>query len=413
MSNPIYIKNVGITGVGAIEGAFHFYDGTIQSGSLNKRYFFRISNRTLRSIQEQANAGTHVYPGHRTYGQPLGKSVNARLYGGKVNSQFFVQAGLSDVNSDDHIRRLDSGVTDALSTGFMMTDESKIMCDLCENEEMEAQVSWFSLYWECQNGHRLGRIDKATGKRVTGELQGPVDLKEFSIVATGADPEGKVLKKIREEVKNGDIDLEHLNYIAEAYNLSFNNFCNSLSTESGLVIPGWTPPNNPKPTPNGGGKVAKDLLEQENEQLTQQVEQLTAQLAELENNYTSEEYESLKNDLEQQLETAKAEVETYKTKAQENEQLAAEGKLALEFARKRYRKAFISSCGNNQLTPEELEDLDTRLESNNSIAELQKGIDRLLKQTRENRASGPRSQPTEPTPVKNELPKNMSSLTSV
>ena len=53
----IYMKNIGIEGASVVVDDFHYYNGTIQTMSLNERHFFRCSLETLRSIQEQANAG--------------------------------------------------------------------------------------------------------------------------------------------------------------------------------------------------------------------------------------------------------------------------------------------------------------------------------------------------------------------
>ena len=221
MSDKLYIKNVSIEGAGAVEGVFHYYDATIQTNSLNERYFFRADNTTLRSIAEKAAQGVSILSGH--YGKALGKSTSGRLYDKKVMSNFFVRSGLKDVNSDDEIARLDSGITSEVSTGFRLLPESKMTRDVC-SEQMKQKYSWFMSYFECEEGHILGQMLKKGGKRVTALLSGPVDLFEYSLVREGADPGNRIIKKISENLKNGIFDEESLLSFAECQNIKFDSF---------------------------------------------------------------------------------------------------------------------------------------------------------------------------------------------
>lgn len=230
MSNKIFIKNVKIEGA-SVDGDFHYYNGIIQSKSLNTRHFFHASDETLRSIEEQANAGVHIRDGHSYYTKPLGRSVSASMVDGKVNSTFFIQAGINDTNSDDHIKRLDSGIIDMLSTGLMLTDESKMICDIC-GEEMTLKYSWFSSYFEDDEGHILGQKLR-DGTRVTAELRGPVKLEEYSIVASGADPDAEILKKVSENLESGVFDNATLAYFAESHGWELQSFVSSLESDAG------------------------------------------------------------------------------------------------------------------------------------------------------------------------------------
>lgn len=283
MSNPgiIYIKNVGIEGVGGVVEGLHYYNGTIQTNSLNKRHFFEASAETLRSIQQQANEGVNVYPSHRTYSAPIGKSTAATMYGGKVNSTFFIKEGMKDVNSDDHIARLDAGIVDMLSTGLLLTDESEMVCNVCLNDglsrkesRMQHKPSWFISYFECEAGHVLGSKLR-NGDRVTAKLHGPVDLQEYSIVPSGADPGAKMIKKLKESMESNSLDETFLLYVAESNNFAFNSLMNSLGIEAQdpdilqFNLGGLPEMNNPK------------LLQKENERLQSELDAATTELGEV------------------------------------------------------------------------------------------------------------------------------------
>lgn len=385
MSNKLYMRNVSIEGAGAIEGEDHYYRGIIQSTSLNTRYAFRAAMDTLRSIASQANSGVAVYAGHRYFNNPLGKSVSGTLYDEKVFSNFFITSGVQDTNSDDHIKRLDKGIVGDLSTGFMLTDQSKIKCDLC-NGTFEQKYSWFNSYFEDAEGHILGqriRSGENKGKRVTGELSGPVNLNEYSIVESGADPGAKIIKKIKENLQNGIFDEGILEYFAESMNLGFANLQNSLDV------------GTPRRRSFTGGTGMSDLLKAENERLstenTEQAEQIETLESQVENMYSTEDYESMESEMKAKVETAETDRDKYKEEAEKNAVMANEGTIALEWARKEYKQAFISKCGNNPPTEEELENLDKSLESQTSFSELDSGIKRLRKEARENRSGGRKS----------------------
>ena len=261
----IYIKNVGIEGASVVVDDFHYYNGTIQTMSLNQRHFFRCSLETLRSIQEQANSGVDILAGHSFYKPALGRSVSATLYDKKVNSTFFVLANVEDVKSNDHIKRLDAGVTRELSTSFSFTDETKLISDI-DGSEMEQKHDWFYVWYEDDEGNILGSKLK-DGTRVTAELKGPVNLHEFSLVGKGADPGTEIKKKIKENLKNGLFDEGILEFYAESFNLEYSSFVNSLGYEGNIILDlgGKTPVQN------------AELLQKENQRLEKELEDITAE----------------------------------------------------------------------------------------------------------------------------------------
>lgn len=324
----IYIKNVSIEGASAVVDDFHYYNGTIQTMSLNERHFFRCSLETLRSIQKQANDGVELLDSHSHYKPALGRSTSAKLYGKKVSSTFFILANVEDSKSNDHIKRLDAGITRALSTGFSFTDDSKLISDI-DGSEMERKFSWFSVYFEDESGNILGAKLK-DGTRVTAELKGPVKLHEYSIVGNGADPGAKVKKKIKENLENGLFDEGNLEFYAESFNLEYSSFVNSLGYESNKSIfdLGGNPPVNMKNA---------ELLQKENERLEKEVEDLTAErdtlksenetLKESATEHTDADFVKLSNEkkeLERKLEVALSEADPEAITALEYTELETE-----------------------------------------------------------------------------------------
>ena len=325
----IYIKNVSIEGASAVVDDFHYYNGTIQTMSLNERHFFRCSLETLRSIQKQANDGVELLDSHSHYKPALGRSTSAKLYGKKVSSTFFILANVEDSKSNDHIKRLDAGITRALSTGFSFTDDSKLISDI-DGSEMERKFSWFNVYYEDESGNILGAKLK-DGTRVTAELKGPVKLWEYSIVGIGADPGAKVRKKIKENLENGLFDEGNLEFYAESFNLEYSSFVNSLGYESNKSIfdLGGDPPVNDKTNP--------ELLLKENERLEQELDDVTKErdklkqenetLKESATEHTDADFLKLSNEkkeLEQKLEVALSEADPEAITALEYTELETE-----------------------------------------------------------------------------------------
>lgn len=353
MSKPIiYIQNLGIEGATVVQDDFHYYNGTIQTTSLNERHFFRASLETLRSIQQQANAGVDIRDSHRYYTPALGRSVSATLYDKKVSSTFYVLANVPDVNSNSHIKRLDAGIVGKLSTGFTLTDESKFISDI-DGSEMEAKHTWFTTYFEDEEGNILGQKLK-NGKRVTAELRGPVKLHEFSIVGSGADPGAEIKKKIKENLQNGLFDEGNLEFYAESLNLEYNSFLNTLEIDNKSIFDlGGEPvshPNNP------------ELLQKENERLEGELETVTKErdtlkqendtLKESATEHTDADFVKLSNekrDLESKLEVALAEADPEAITALEyteleNEKTELESKLNTATTELETAKEIISTA---------------------------------------------------------------------
>ena len=383
--HKLHIKNVAIEGATSVEGDFHYYRGIIQSKSLNKRHFFRASDKTLRSIQEQADAGTHIYNAHSMYGgKPLGKSVSATFYDGKVRSTFYILANVDDVDSNSHIKRLDAGIVDELSTSFYLTDESYITCDACaDGTRFEQRHTWFSSYFECENNHILGGKYKQDGKenRVTGELNGPVSLIEYSLVPTGADPGAEITKKVKESMQNGLFDNDTLLFIAECENFEPKSFLNSLELDidnNGTIFDLGRNPMPPNTNP--------ELLVKENERLEGELESMTEErdnlkaenetLKENAGEHTDEDFVTLeeeKTELETTLANTNKELETAKSKVSKIEGL--ENTL-----RENYQALYLSlyydgveTEGSKQEVQSQMKDLDV-LELYNSVTSMRRSL---------------------------------------
>ena len=237
MDNLTYTQNLMIDGASETQGNKHGYKGTISSTSLNQQGF-HISKETLGYIAEQANAGVDVHFNHNTYQFQAGKSTWAKLVRNKVNAEFYILAGLDDINSDDVIRRMDEGVVDSLSIGFVGGD---FYCDLCEDEKMEFRDDGWWFVRMCANGHKLGRMvkDGKKEKLVTAEVRGKVNLREFSVVNRGADPSAKMIKKLQSELSNGTLNETELTFIAETHNFNLNHLCETLGYDrtGGILLP--------------------------------------------------------------------------------------------------------------------------------------------------------------------------------
>lgn len=402
--SKLYINNLQIEGAGEVNGARHEYQGVISSTSLNTKYF-RMSPKTLASITKQANENRiKVFQGHNTYRFPSGRSLSAYTRDEKSIAKFYIQSGIEQLATNDLIALMDEGTVDSLSIGFT---GGEFKCDLCE-EMMEPKYSWFSSYMEDSNGHYLGKLVKQNGKdiRVTAEVQGEINLKEFSIVGTGSDPSAKIIKKLQESLSDEELHIDSLAFIAEASNLNLHQFCNTLGVSDD------EPYRILNTKSNKEKNMDPKLLEQENERLSKELAEVTEERDNLqEDTYTKEEYDSLNKEYVALKEEYDKFKEEHGETLEGSAHLAKQGELALEILREEYKNAFKISCGTSEPTDEELQNLDKSLEATKDVVELKSGIDRLLKKARDARSGGRKTQPA-PAPVgaKQGMPKGYTGL---
>jgi hypothetical protein len=240
MDTLCYTQNLQIDGATETQGNRHGYRGTISSTSMNQQAF-HISLETLRNIRDQANAGVPIHFNHETHQFQGGMTTSATLNGEKVNAEFYIIAGLNDINSDDIITRMDDGAVNSLSLGFM---GGKYKCELCREQMTpyhDRSGMKLRTAWRDDNGHVLGRMTKE-GKRemvVTAEVKGKVNLTELSVVGTGADPSAKIIKKLQSDLNSGELHASELNFIAETHNYNLSQLCETLGyrQQGNLLLP--------------------------------------------------------------------------------------------------------------------------------------------------------------------------------
>lgn len=320
MSNLHYIQNLQIEGAGAVIDELHYYLGKFTSTSLNSRHF-RLSAETMADIVRQANLGVELRKGH-SWGDPIGKFTSAELIedGTQGRGTFFVIEDLEGPKSNDVIKMIDTEVMDEMSIGFAHTDNTKVMCDTCQmlgdKNEMKPYFDWFSYYFQCDEGHRLGKKTKVKKKEIlnTATYEGTVKLREISVVGTGADPHTKIIKKLQEELHAGNLELSDLSLFSESLNVELSHFNQLLGVTSGTSRRVYSLPSPQRRKPIMSEPTANPLQGLV-EQLNATIETQTTRIAELEAAPSQEAYDTLQTELEDvkaQLTLKEAELESVK-----------------------------------------------------------------------------------------------------
>ena len=342
MSNICYMESLAIDGASVVEGALHNYHGIFTSTSKNSRNF-SLSPETMRDIVSQANDGVEVRKSHSMFTDPIGKFTSAYVYGSKGRGNFFIREGLEGPKSDDVIKMIDSEIMDSMSIGFMHTDETQVMCDTCaalgnKNEEMKAKFGWFSYWFECEEGHILGRKVKINNEEqtATATYKGKVKLYEISVVGTGADPNAEIVKKLQESLQAGELQLGDLPYISECMNVELSNFNRALGLDSPIPING----RDPMSAPSEGLQAVVD-------ELNSTITGLQGQIEELESRPTQEQFDEVSTQLEaKEAELALKEQELEASKG-EYEKLAKDGKDARALQKARGHSYLKEYYGDN------------------------------------------------------------------
>ena len=339
MSDIHYIENLQIEGAGAKAEGLHNYFGSFTSTGLNLRNF-SLSPKTMANIVKQANEGTELRKSHQLYSDPIGKFTSAYVRDGKGHGQFFIREGLEGPKSNDVIKMIDSEIMNSMSIGFAHTDKTRVMCDTCralgEENQMKPKFTWFSYYFECDEGHILGKKAKVNKKEMvcTATYEGEVKLREISVVGSGADPSAKIRKKLQEELQAGTIELADLPIFSESMNIELSRFNQALGLDSPEPTPQpYSIP--PKRRTQMSEPTGNEALQAMIDELNNTVETLTAEKVELEKRPTLEQHNALETELESvttQLAVKTAELETLKA---ESETLSKDGKEARDLERAR------------------------------------------------------------------------------
>ena len=340
MSNIHYIENLQIEGAGAKIDGLHNYFGTFTSTSLNSKHF-QLSPETMTDVVRQANGGAEVRKSH-SWADPIGKFTSAHLTedGTQGAGSFFIREDLDGPKSNDVIKMLDAEIMDSMSIGFAHTDKTKVMCDTCrmlgDENQMKPVFDWFSYYFQCDEGHILGKKSKVKRKMVlnTATYEGTVKLREISIVGEGADPNAKIIKKLQEELRAGNIELADLNLFSESLNIELSRFNQVLGLDPPEPAP-KTYSIPPKRRTQMSEPTGNEALQTMIDTLNATVETLTNEKTELEKRPTVEQYNELETQLESvtaQLGVKTTELETLKA---ESEKLMEDGREARNLERER------------------------------------------------------------------------------
>lgn len=211
------------------------FEGEI-SNTKTDSYYTSMSESALRSYAKNAKQGVPILPEHKMSGQPIGRST-----GGSYNSQsqsvrakFYIQRGLKLNNAgyadtDSYIESMSEGTTRDLSIGAKVEKET---CDFC-GLDMK-RYNFFGLtFSEDENGHYPGqkifinRKNQQVKKQekglkeltITSTIQ-KADLKEFSTVTFGANPDTQVVRQAKEALEQGHLEEKHLHQLSLNYNIT-------------------------------------------------------------------------------------------------------------------------------------------------------------------------------------------------
>ena len=356
MSDLNHIENLLIEGAGAKVDGLHNYFGTFTSTGRNSQNF-SLSPDTMADVVRQANEGAEVRKSHGMWNDPIGKFTSAQLAEDGTIGQgtFFIRQDLEGPKSNDVIKMIDSDIMDSMSLGFAHTDKTKVMCDTCkalgDKNQMKPKFTWFSYYFECDEGHILGRKSKVNKKMVlnTATYEGTVRLREISVVGSGADPNAKIIKKLQEELRAGNLELADLTLFSESMNVELSHFNELLGLDSPEP-----PPRKTYSIPNKRSKPVSEptnALQSVVDELTNTVETQTTRITELETELedrpTQENYDELETELESvqsQLAAKETELETLKT---QYEALSEDGTEAREIERARGHSYLKEYYGDN------------------------------------------------------------------
>lgn len=334
-----YIENLQIDGAGVADENFANYHGTFTSTSLNSRNF-HLSPETMSDVVKQANAGAEVRKNHSLYNDAIGTFLSAYVFKGQGKGTFRIRKDLEGPKSNDVIKMIDAEIMKSMSIGFAHTDKTKVMCDTCaqlgdDNSLMKPKFTWFSYYFECGEGHILGRKSKVNKKEIlnTATYKGTVKLREVSVVGEGADPNAKIIKKLQEHLHDGTFILEDLPQFSESLNINLGHFNQMLGLEPQRTysIP------NPQPNQPQGDPVSTPTegLQAVVDELNQTIATQKATIEELEDRPTKEEFDQLQTEHDNKVAQLSVKEKEFEEKKAELEKLAADGTEARTLERER------------------------------------------------------------------------------
>ena len=356
--------------MGTTAEGFPKYLFNLSTGELNERYF-RISEETRRHIRNQANAGVPVYQSHRTYSShPSGYTINAKMVGGVVQSELYIQPGLTDVGTDELIARLNAGT---IRDGSIQFTGGEFISDSDGAVYEYVDDGWFYAF-KSKTGKRLGK--EYDGVLETATVHGMVNLMEFSIDGMGADPGAGIVKKLSAHYGN-DLDMTELAVISEINGFNLPQFSQRLgydestktfqkiatsvreSQTEGNVLRAETPQNSPfsasfpstpprrkeqmaTPTPTPTPEPSDDVqvLQEQVQRLSTENEKLATEKAELQAQLDQSEPEAIA-DLNREITQLTASVAEKDAEIERLTTLSEVGDEALKLERENAKRSVL------------------------------------------------------------------------
>lgn len=177
-----------------------FWTAEVSNDRLDS-YYTKMSEKTLRNYQEDAMNGVAFQNSHRTNELSLGRSLESRFFGPQGNGVARLEVSfytlpdlrLTELNTNDFIRGIRSGIVRDVSVGFVGGD---YICSICNRNMLRD--------WDCFHipGMKYDRIDPASNRTENDILAfawvHDARLAEVSAVYEGATPGAAILKAVRE-----------------------------------------------------------------------------------------------------------------------------------------------------------------------------------------------------------------------
>lgn len=177
------------------ERAPFFWSAEISNDQIDFYYTHMLPN-TLANFAADAKSGVSFQNSHRTREMPLARSIDGRVetHGERLRTvaDFYTLPGLrlTEVNTDDLIGGIRSGIVKDVSVGFSAWD--KISCDICGR-------SYFD--WDCPHipgmKYEVKGADDVMRVMVSTFSVDNAHLNEVSAAYDGATPDAMILKAER------------------------------------------------------------------------------------------------------------------------------------------------------------------------------------------------------------------------
>ena len=189
------------------------------SNSRLDAYYTRMATSTLKNFAAEAESGVAFQNSHNVYKLGFGRSISGTFVGAggngltRVEADFYTIPDLSlhEVNTNDFIRGVRSGLISDVSVGF---HGGSCLCDICGNDMFR---SWDC--WHCPGVTYL--VDRPSGIKEEVLCTATIEdahLAEVSAVYDGATP-GAAIRKAQMEAQAGRLNETQIRLLEQRYRL--------------------------------------------------------------------------------------------------------------------------------------------------------------------------------------------------